>query len=165
MSKKTLDTITLNKLLFEQGYKSLANITNAMQVMDKVEIQEESVTKALIMMIRTHAKFQGCADGQSWNIDVFVKAILQKNPKLNWVTILSKLDQAEFMLYDPTGLKILVLFWKCAHQVNKGTYFLFIMLTHLIITGRTISSQHLPPAMDACQRPIECIISYDVCLT
>lgn len=32
--------------------------------------------------------------------------------------MLAKLDQAEFMLYDPTGLKILVLSWRYIQKVK-----------------------------------------------
>lgn len=45
--------------------------------------------------------------------------IYTQNPNLNWITVLAKLDQVEFMLYDPMGLKILVLSWKYAHKVRR----------------------------------------------
>jgi hypothetical protein len=79
MSKKsTTETLLMGKKLFEEGYNSLSNFNNAMQVMENVDVTEESVSKALAMMIRTHAKLQGSADGQTWNVENFVKAALKK---------------------------------------------------------------------------------------
>lgn len=120
MSNKALaaESLLLGKKLFEEGYNSLSTLNNAMQAMDNVEVTEESVSKALAMLIRTHARLQGSTDGQTWNIENFVKAALEKNNALNWITVLAKLDQTDFMLYDPVGLKILVLSWKCCRKVG-----------------------------------------------
>ncbi|RCH87955.1 hypothetical protein CU098_004083, partial [Rhizopus stolonifer] len=127
MSKKTnTESLLLSKKLTEEGYHALANINTAMQVMESVEVNEESVSKALAMIIRTHAKLQGSTEGQTWNLDNFMKATLTKNPQLNWLTVLAKLDQAEFMLYDPTGLKILVSSWQYVHKEDPFPVHIFL---------------------------------------
>jgi hypothetical protein len=77
-NKSATETLLLGKKLFEEGYNSLSNLNNAMQAMDNVDVTEESVSKALAMIIRTHSKLQGSADGQTWNIENFVKATLNK---------------------------------------------------------------------------------------
>lgn len=79
MSKKpTTESLLLSQKLFEEGYNCLSKINNAVQVMDNVDVTEDSVSKALAMIVRTHAKLQGSADGQTWNIENFVKAALKK---------------------------------------------------------------------------------------
>lgn len=74
----TAESLLLGKKLFDEGYNSLSTLNNAMQAMDNVEVTEESVSKALAMLIRTHARLQGSAEGKSWNIENFVKAALEK---------------------------------------------------------------------------------------
>lgn len=81
MSKKSNTETLLSKKLFEEGYTCLSNINNAVQVMENVDVTEDSVSKTLAMMVRTHAKLQGSADGQTWNIENFVKAVLKKVKK------------------------------------------------------------------------------------
>lgn len=80
MSNKALaaESLLLGKKLFDEGYNSLSTLNNAMQAMDNVEVTEESVSKALAMLIRTHARLQGSVEGQTWNIENFVKAALEK---------------------------------------------------------------------------------------
>jgi hypothetical protein len=79
MSKKsTSESLLLGKKLFEEGYNSLSNINNAVQAMENVDVTEESVSKALAMIIRTHSKLQGSTEGQTWNIENFVKAVFKK---------------------------------------------------------------------------------------
>lgn len=79
MSKKsTADNLLLGKKLFEEGYNSLKTVNSTMQVMENIDITEESVSKALAMIIRTHNKLQGSSDGQTWNLENFVTASLKK---------------------------------------------------------------------------------------
>jgi hypothetical protein len=79
MSKKsTAETLLLGKKLFEEGYNSLKTLNSTMQAMENVDITEESVSKALAMIIRTHNKLQGSLDGQTWNLENFVTASLKK---------------------------------------------------------------------------------------
>lgn len=79
MSKKSsTETLLMGKKLFEEGYSSLSTFNNAMQAMENVDVTEESVSKALAMMIRTHSKLQGSADGQTWKVENFVNAALKK---------------------------------------------------------------------------------------
>lgn len=79
MSKKPAsESLLLSKKLFEEGYNSLSNINSAMQAVDNVEVTDESVSKALAMMIRTHAKLQGSVEGQTWNVENFVKSVTMK---------------------------------------------------------------------------------------
>ncbi|CEP18731.1 hypothetical protein [Parasitella parasitica] len=117
-TKSTTEALLLGKKLFDEGYGSLSSVNNAMQAMEDVPVTDESISRALTMMMRSHAKLQGSAEGQTWNIENFVKAALNKNPTLNWITVLAKLDQVEFMVYDPMGLKILVLSWNYAHKAS-----------------------------------------------
>ncbi|KAG1318129.1 hypothetical protein G6F62_012515 [Rhizopus arrhizus] len=108
------DSLLLGKSLFERGYNCLTTLEDAMQAMENVGIQEESVSRALALIIRTHSMPQlASKEEQTWNIENFVKAVLKKNSNLNWDTVLAKLDQAEFMVFDPIGFKLLVLSWKC----------------------------------------------------
>lgn len=79
MSKKSsTESLLMGKKLFEEGYTSLSTFNNAMQVVETVDVTEESVSRSLAMMIRTHAKLQGSADGQTWNVENFVKAVQKK---------------------------------------------------------------------------------------
>lgn len=79
MSKKSnTDAILFGKKLLDEGYKALANIDNANKLLESVDVTEESVSKALVMIIRTHAKLPGNTDGQTWNIETLVKAIIKK---------------------------------------------------------------------------------------
>jgi hypothetical protein len=116
------DSLLLGKSLFERGYNCLTTLEDAMQAMENVGIQEESVSRALALIIRTHSMPQlASKEEQTWNIENFVKAVLKKNSNLNWDTVLAKLDQAEFMVFDPIGFKLLVLSWKCYKKVNNIT--------------------------------------------
>lgn len=72
------ETLLLGKKLLDEGYGSLSTLNNAMQVMENVQVSEESVSRALAMLIRSHAKLQGSAEGHTWNVENFVKAALNK---------------------------------------------------------------------------------------
>jgi hypothetical protein len=78
MSKKSAENTLLSKALFEQGYSALATLNCANEILEKFSVKEDSVSKALAMMIRTHSKLQGTPEAQTWNIENFSKAILQK---------------------------------------------------------------------------------------
>ncbi|CAO3664985.1 unnamed protein product [Rhizopus stolonifer] len=108
-----IDSLLLGKSLFEKGYSCLSTLEDAMQVMENVGIEEDSVSKALALIIRTHSMPQlASKEERTWNIENFVRAVLKKNPSLNWGIVLAKLDQADFMVFDPVGLRLLVLSWK-----------------------------------------------------
>lgn len=77
-TKSTAETLLLGKKLFDEGYGSLSSLNNAMQAMENVEVSDESISRALAMIIRSHAKLPGSAEGQTWNIENFVKAALNK---------------------------------------------------------------------------------------
>ncbi|OBZ85129.1 CCR4-NOT transcription complex subunit 1, partial [Choanephora cucurbitarum] len=118
MSKKTAnsESLLLSKKLLEEGYHATSTVNDALTAMEQVEVTDESVSRALAMIIRTHAKLQGSAEGQTWQLHHFIQAAYLKNPRLNWFTVLSKLDQAEFMLYDPVGLQLLIQSWQFVHK-------------------------------------------------
>jgi hypothetical protein len=77
-TKSTAENLLLGKKLFDEGYGSLSSLNNAMQAMENVEVSDESISRALAMIIRSHAKLQGSAEGQTWNVENFVKAALNK---------------------------------------------------------------------------------------
>lgn len=72
------ETLLLGKKLLDEGYGSLSTLNNAMQVMENVQVSEESTSRALALLIRSHAKLQGSSEGQTWNIENFVTAALNK---------------------------------------------------------------------------------------
>lgn len=73
------DSLLLGKTLFEKGYSCLLTLDNAMQVMENVSIQEDSVSKALALIIRTHSMPQlATKEAQTWNMENFVAAALKK---------------------------------------------------------------------------------------
>jgi hypothetical protein len=79
MSKKSnTDAILLGKKLIDEGYTALATIDNANKLFENVDAAEDSISKALVVIIRTHAKLPGNTDGQTWNIENFVKAVINK---------------------------------------------------------------------------------------
>jgi hypothetical protein len=82
------DSLLLGKSLFERGYNCLTTLEDAMQAMENVGIQEESVSRALALIIRTHSMPQlASKEEQTWNIENFVKAVLKK-VKLNKICLL-----------------------------------------------------------------------------
>lgn len=73
------DSLLLGKTLFEKGYSCLFTLDSAMQVMENVSIQEDSVSKALALIIRTHSMPQlATKEAQTWNMENFVAAALKK---------------------------------------------------------------------------------------
>lgn len=79
MSKKSsTDAILLSKKLIDEGYNALATIDNANKVMEAVDVTEDSVSKGLIVLVRTHSKLPGNADGQTWNVENFAESIFKK---------------------------------------------------------------------------------------
>ncbi|KAF7724662.1 hypothetical protein EC973_000834 [Apophysomyces ossiformis] len=113
---KSADLFALSKAFFEPGYKSCATIESAMQVMDDVDVHEDGIARTLAMMTRTHATLEGTAEGQSWNVEVFVAAVNKRNPNIDWMKVFAKLDHAEFITYEPVGLKILIDTWNYSHK-------------------------------------------------
>ncbi|KAL7319889.1 CCR4-NOT core subunit cdc39 [Mucor circinelloides] len=155
------ETLLLGKKLLDEGYGSLSTLNNAMQVMENVQVSEESTSRALALLIRSHAKLQGSSEGQTWNIENFVTAALNKNPNLNWITVLAKLDQVEFMLYDPMGLKILVLSWKYAHKDEPFPVGIFLQ-PWMHVRGQLSVLYHMvyasPELLDMNQTPTKKVI-------
>ncbi|KAG0175598.1 hypothetical protein DFQ28_005990 [Apophysomyces sp. BC1034] len=113
---KPVDLFALSKAFFKPGYQSSATVENAMRVMENVEVHEDGIARTLAMMTRTHSTLEGSAEGQSWNIENFVTAVKKRSPDINWIVVFMKLDHAEFITYDPVGLKILVDTWKCSQK-------------------------------------------------
>ncbi|KAG1095710.1 hypothetical protein G6F42_018503 [Rhizopus arrhizus] len=145
------ETLLLGKKLLDEGYGSLSTLNNAMQVMENVQVSEESTSRALALLIRSHAKLQGSSEGQTWNIENFVTAALNK----------ASPHQVEFMLYDPMGLKILVLSWKYAHKDEPFPVGIFLQ-PWMHVRGQLSVLYHMvyasPELLDMNQTPTKKVI-------
>ncbi|KAL1517994.1 hypothetical protein ABEB36_001684 [Hypothenemus hampei] len=118
LSSGTLDT-PLGDLVKELGYgftSSLEECRNSLIKLGGRDIAPSTVARVLAVMCRTHtglddtlSTFKGQQDVRSsWNIDIFVQALKEVSPSLQWNNVVAELDHPEFAIKDRQGLIILI---------------------------------------------------------
>lgn len=123
LSGGMLDT-SLADLLTEIGYSFTSSVEECRNNLLKLggrDLTQTSVAKILTVMCRTHSGLQDCMTVQnpgsfnkssenrtSWNIEVFVQALKEVVPNLQWNNVLTELDHPDFVVKDRQGLIILI---------------------------------------------------------
>ncbi|KAJ3255219.1 hypothetical protein HDU77_003760 [Chytriomyces hyalinus] len=54
------------------------------------------------------------AAARVWDCDVFVTAVLEKNPAIDWLSVLRMLDHKDFLIVDTVGLSVIINVFKAA---------------------------------------------------
>ncbi|RUS19853.1 hypothetical protein BC937DRAFT_86816 [Endogone sp. FLAS-F59071] len=98
----------LGNAMQELGYSSCTSVSAIKVIFERIggEIHEEDVAQALGMMARTHTNADGSGSDQTWDVEVFVSALNEVAPNLDWVKVMDSLDYNHFAIYDPKGLEI-----------------------------------------------------------
>ncbi|KAG2174664.1 hypothetical protein INT44_006928 [Umbelopsis vinacea] len=106
----------LSSLLLEAGYDSCTTPSSLENIFQQAgEINETDVAQTLGLMARTHTNLNGVGDGSpgnTWHVRNFAAAIKKNYPSINWKSVIHSLDYEHFLLYDATGLEMLVQAWK-----------------------------------------------------
>lgn len=68
----------LSIALVGAGYSALFTVDSASSLMTNLDVQEVTVSRALAAMARTHSNLPGRDDGQTWNVENFVRAVNQR---------------------------------------------------------------------------------------
>ncbi|XP_060519791.1 CCR4-NOT transcription complex subunit 1 isoform X2 [Cylas formicarius] len=111
-----LDT-SLADMVKEIGYgftSSLDECRNNLIKLGGRDIAPSTVARVLAVMCRTHgtssddslANFSN--KGSAWNTDVFVQALKEVSPSLQWNNVVAELDHPEFAIKDRQGLIVLI---------------------------------------------------------
>ncbi|XP_019755712.2 CCR4-NOT transcription complex subunit 1 isoform X2 [Dendroctonus ponderosae] len=116
LSGGTLDS-SLSDLVKELGYiftSTLEECRNSIIKLGGRDIAPSTVARVLAVMCRTHTglddalgAFKG-SEVRSWNIEIFVQALKEISPSLQWNNVVSELDHPEFVIKDRQGLCILI---------------------------------------------------------
>ncbi|XP_066142150.1 CCR4-NOT transcription complex subunit 1 isoform X1 [Euwallacea fornicatus] len=117
LSGATLDT-PLADLVKELGYgftSSLEECRNTVLKLGGRDIAPSTVARVLAVMCRTHTGLDDSLGGFksqdvrcSWNIEIFVQALKEISPSLQWNNVVAELDHPEFVIKDRQGLCILI---------------------------------------------------------
>ncbi|XP_030756048.1 CCR4-NOT transcription complex subunit 1 isoform X2 [Sitophilus oryzae] len=113
-----LDT-SLADLIKEVGYgftSSLEECRNTILKLGGRDIAPSTIARVLAVMCRTHTgldeslgTFNKTADVRtSWNTEIFVQALKEVSPSLQWNNVVAELDHPEFVIKDRQGLCILI---------------------------------------------------------
>jgi CCR4-NOT transcription complex subunit 1 len=130
----------LSSALLEAGYDCCASVASVESLFQRAgEIKEPDVAQALGLMARTHTNLNGVGDGSpgdTWNVRNFATAVkinvspttfiicmvyslhtrlnplFDQYPSINWKSVIQSLDYEHFLLYDSTGLEMLVQAWR-----------------------------------------------------
>ncbi|RZF38916.1 hypothetical protein LSTR_LSTR005163 [Laodelphax striatellus] len=127
--------VSLADLLLEVGYSLCASVEVCRQHMLSLsggdQLTAATVARCLAMMVRSHtglesasywhgAKDAAAAGGpqadkadaatgpSTWAVDVFVQALKELVPNLQWTEVLMELDHADFIVKDRQGLTIVI---------------------------------------------------------
>ncbi|CAM0140611.1 CCR4-NOT core subunit cdc39, variant 2 [Umbelopsis sp. WA50703] len=113
----------LSSLLLEAGYDCCSSVSSLENLIQQAgDIKETDVAQALGLMARTHTNLNGVGDGtegNTWNVRNFANAIKKTHQSMNWKTVIQSLDYEHFLLYDATGLEMLVQAWQEATGANE----------------------------------------------
>ncbi|KAI9030832.1 CCR4-Not complex component, Not1-domain-containing protein [Phycomyces nitens] len=156
---RPVDVFGLSKILFEMGYSSCNTLDNAMRVMENRELNPMSIARVLTMMVRTHSSLTPSPDATTWNIENFVAA----EPGLDWTAVMHGLDSPEFVVYDATGLKILVDAWNYSQKDSHQPFPAYVFMQpwrnvrgHLSVLYQMIYGS--PDVLDLSRLPLRKII-------
>lgn len=116
-----LDT-SIADLVAEMGYgftSSIEECRNSLLKLVGRDINPAAVARTLSLMCRTHSGLEESLnlqtpgsfskDGRnSWNVEVFVQALKEVTPNLQWSNVMLELDHPEFVVKDRQGLIMLI---------------------------------------------------------
>lgn len=127
--------VSLADLLLEVGYSLCASVEVCRQHMLSLsggdQLTAATVARCLAMMVRSHTglesasywhgakdaaaaggpqadKADAAAGPSTWAVDVFVQALKELVPNLQWTEVLMELDHADFIVKDRQGLTIVI---------------------------------------------------------
>ena len=139
-AKSHLDT-ALPDLVREIGYTFTSNTEqcrqNLLQLVGGPKISAATVARIIGVMVRTHTGLEDPATLQNlnatgtsiwdkkdpeapktWNMEVFIKAVHELHPTLNWKEIIDELDHPGFVIKDRIGLIYLINALKLGFKVQ-----------------------------------------------
>lgn len=114
---------SLADLVTEIGFgftSSVEECRNNLMKLGGRDITPATVARILTVMCRTHSgleeslslqspgSFNKGNEGRSWNVEVFVQALKEVVPNLQWANVVAELDHSEFVIKDRQGLIILI---------------------------------------------------------
>eukprot|EP01102_Stenamoeba_stenopodia_P006983 TRINITY_DN1952_c0_g1_i4.p1 TRINITY_DN1952_c0_g1~~TRINITY_DN1952_c0_g1_i4.p1 ORF type:complete len:1011 (-),score=209.50 TRINITY_DN1952_c0_g1_i4:491-3523(-) len=144
---KVANTCKASDLLEDVGYTCFATTAAAKSFLSNFpDLKESDVAMILGVMAKTHTGIEenltlqsfGSAEGwgngandskqqpSTWNINAFCDAVKEMFPKINWTTVISKLDYPGFHLVDQKGLVLIVSVFK---KMSKDPFPIEIFLT------------------------------------
>ena len=139
-AKSHLDT-ALPELVRELGYTFTSNTEqcrqNLLQLVGGPKISAATVARIIGVMVRTHTGLDDPAtlqnlnatgtsiwdkeksnEPKTWNMEVFIKAVHELHPTLNWKEIIDELDHPGFVIKDRMGLIYLINALKLGFKVQ-----------------------------------------------
>ncbi|KAF2893609.1 hypothetical protein ILUMI_12564 [Ignelater luminosus] len=116
-----LDT-SLADLVSEMGYGFTSSVDECRNSLLKLvgrDVNPSTVARTLSLMCRTHSGLEESLniqtpgsfnkDGRNtWNVEVFVQALKEVVPSLQWSNVMIELDHSEFIIKDRQGLIMLI---------------------------------------------------------
>lgn len=121
-SASALET-SLADLVAEIGYGLTSSVEECRGNLVKLggrEVSPAVIARVLTVMCRTHSGledslnvqtpggFSKGGEGRAWNVEVFVQALKETAPGLQWNNVISELDHPEFLIKDRQGLILLI---------------------------------------------------------
>lgn len=110
LSGGMLDT-SLADLVSELGHGFTTSLEECRKNLMKLggrEITAALVARILSLMCRSHAGMEMSESRSSWNVEVFVQALKEIAPNLNWDSVIMELDHPDFAIKDRQGLLMLM---------------------------------------------------------
>ncbi|KAI4469623.1 ccr4-not transcription complex [Holotrichia oblita] len=130
-----LDT-SLSEMIRELGYGFTSSVDECRNTLLKLvgrDIASMHVSRILSVMCQQNSSFEESLniqqpgsfnkslEGRTWNVDVFVQALKEISPNLQWGSVIRELDNPNFVIKDRTGLCTLISALKMGLQ-NNGFY-------------------------------------------
>ena len=139
-AKSHLDT-AIPDLVRELGYTFTSNTEqcrqNLLQLCGGPKVSAATVARIIGIMVRTHTGLDDPAtlqnlnatgtsiwdkkdsnEPKTWNVEVFIKAVHELHPTLNWKEIIDELDHPGFAIKDRVGLIVLINALKLGFKVQ-----------------------------------------------